>query len=62
MIQHGDLLGTCSEVARERDRAVSEAKLLREELNKLVKPVRSGRNVCGSTLYLVFGKCCWLSD
>ena len=35
-MQHSDLLGTCAEVASERDKASAESKLLREELNKSV--------------------------
>ena len=38
-MQHSDLLSACAEVANERDKAVSETKLLREELNKSVNVV-----------------------
>ena len=34
MLQHQDLLNACAEVARQRDQALSEAELLREELHR----------------------------
>jgi hypothetical protein len=34
ILQHQDLLNSCAELARQRDQALSEAKILRQELNK----------------------------
>ena len=36
MMQYQDLLSACTEVERLRDKAISEAHMLKEELNRLV--------------------------